>query len=61
MSFKTTSTDAGMNNWHVLLKDGSRWGYPKPMASNPAKPQKKIAQQVGYRDSWLPGAASISA
>jgi hypothetical protein len=37
-----------MNNWFVLLKDSSRWEYPGLMAPNPAKPQKKIAQQVGY-------------
>jgi hypothetical protein len=35
-------------NTNVLLKDASRWGYPKLMASNPAKPEKKIALQVGY-------------
>ena len=28
------------------------------MARNPAKPEKKIAQQVGYSDSWWPGAES---
>ena len=28
------------------------------MASNPARPEKKIAQQVGYKDSWWPGAES---
>jgi len=26
------------------------------MTSNPANPQKKIAQLVGYCDSWWPGA-----
>ena len=31
------------------------------MAQNPAKPEKKIAQQVGYRDSWWPGAESTRA
>lgn len=44
LSFKTTSTDTGMSNWLVLLKDSSRWGYPRPMAFDPAKPEKKIAQ-----------------
>ena len=28
------------------------------MAPNPAKPEKKIAQQVGYCVSWWPGAES---
>jgi hypothetical protein len=28
------------------------------MAANSAKPQMKIAQQVGYCDSWWPGAES---
>jgi hypothetical protein len=28
------------------------------MAADPSGPQKKIAQQVGYRDSWWPGAES---
>ena len=28
------------------------------MAPSPTKPEKKIAQQVGYRDSWWPGAES---
>jgi hypothetical protein len=28
------------------------------MASNPAKPEKKIAQQVDYLNSWWPGAES---
>jgi hypothetical protein len=32
--------------------------YPSLIAINPAKPQKKIAQQVGYSNSWWPGAES---
>ncbi len=31
------------------------------MASNPAKPEKKIAQQVDYLNSWWPGAESTRA
>jgi len=33
-------------------------GHPRLMAANSAKPEKKIAQQVGYWDSWWPGAES---
>ena len=32
--------------------------YTRPVEDNRAKPEKKIAQQVGYRDSWWPGAES---
>jgi hypothetical protein len=37
-----------MLTWFALLKDSSRWEYPRLMAVNPAKAEKKIAQQVGY-------------
>jgi len=30
-------------------------GYPRPMTPNPAKPEKRIAQRVGYCDSWWSG------
>ena len=37
-------------------------GIPKTNGlSNPVKPQKKIAQQVGYCVSWWPGAEWTSA
>ena len=37
-------------------------GIPKTNGlSNPVKPQKKIAQQVGYCVSWWPGAESTRA
>ena len=36
-------------------------GYPRLMASPPAKPQKKVAQQVDYGYSWWPGVESTRA
>jgi hypothetical protein len=35
-------------NTNVLLKDASRWGYPKLMAANLAKPEKELAEEAGF-------------